>query len=102
MSESMMKADECFHDVPRHGEFYSAVFVVPFQVYAEEDGACPVDCDGVCVFECVDEVSSVVLTCVFDTKVVNDEAEDCFACYVSEETWCGSSTYVAMFLEVLD
>ena len=98
MGESMMKAYECFDDVPRHGEFNGSVVVVPFEVYSEEYGAFPVNCDGVCLFECFDEVLGVVVACVFHTEVVYDEAEDCFTCDVPEESWCCSSTYVAMFL----
>ena len=44
----------------------------------------------------------IFLACVFDTEVIDNETEDCFACDVFEEAWCGSCAYISMCLKVFD
>ena len=53
-----------------HGDVQYAFLVVPVQCDATVETPCPILCDFIFILECMYEVQCVVLSMVFDSKVV--------------------------------
>ncbi len=66
---------EGFIDISRHGEVDLVICVVPIQGQTKVARAFPICITFVVLFEDGDQVLSISLVDVFDTKIVNDKGE---------------------------
>ena len=82
----MFESLEAFLDEPGHGAGDKAVGVVPVKTDSTEEFATPIGGDVICFLKCFNEKIDVAFVGVFDTEVVDDEAECDGASFVGEES----------------
>jgi hypothetical protein len=61
---------EGFVDIAGHGAINVSLSVVPGELYATKKRTCHVNCNGVVLLQCVNEVVHVMHNGTFDAKVI--------------------------------
>ena len=72
----MLEFEQGFLEIFWHGIVAHACGIFPVNGESEEEGASPVDGDGVDFLEGLDEVVGVRFAYILDPKVINDEGEN--------------------------
>ena len=67
----MLVFGECLVNVSGHADIAGVVEVVPLDGHATEQEAKPVNQHVIPSLECVDEVVGMVITNIFDAKIIN-------------------------------
>ena len=84
----MVVFDELFVDISRHGDVKISFVIVPVECYATVQTACVGNCDILIAFDGSNEMIEVLLSVVFDPKVVYDKGELNWVADIFEESWC--------------
>ena len=79
----MPKAGADVVDVSNDCSLTRSCFVVPCDVYARKFGACPISGDGVVFAERCEEMFSMNLINICDTKIIHDEDKEYWTPFVS-------------------
>ena len=85
-----------FGDVVVHGEAKGALGVVPLEIDAGVQVTLPVFGDIVVFFEGISKVVGMAVAYIFDTKVINNEAEEDRAPFVVPNTRSGGALVVSV------
>ena len=88
-------------DTVLHTRFECSVVTVPVQVNATVSRACPISLDGVVLLERGNQVFSILLSLMADTKVVCNQTKADGSCLVEEQSWGVLGRVMAMLCKVL-
>ena len=69
-------------DVSVHCKTAGACDVVPCEINPRKFSACPISADLIVFLEGSEQVLRIVAACVLDTKVVHNQGEDHWACFM--------------------
>jgi hypothetical protein len=97
----MIEALEGIGNIVWHANVDMVVDVVPLERESHEDGAGPVDGDGVFFLKDRDEVFGVVLVGVANAEIINNQAESDGIGVMVEEAWGVGALVVTMEGQVL-
>ena len=97
----VLKLVESRANVSWHGDFNSALDVVPVERESKVQSAGPIDRNLVELLEGIDEVVSMFLADIFDSEIVNNEGESYRSGFVFPERWSARHWSVAESCEML-
>ena len=80
-----------------HGKAICEMSVIPFEIDSSVQISFPVFSDVVVLFEVISKVVGMAVADIFNTKVVNDEAEEDRAPFVAPKGGSSGALVVSMF-----
>jgi hypothetical protein len=96
----VLEVGENLCDVARHRHVEGARFVIPIESVTEVTGAGPFGGDGVELLEGVGEMLGVIVACVWDSEIINNQTEDNGTGDMGEETRSALCIYVIILVEM--